>query len=326
MAMSRDGLVPTQLGAVSSRRGTPAAAIALTAFFMTTMILLLELKLFVKAASAMQILLFMFVMLSHVLMRESHIPTYQPSWRCPLYPWLQIGGIVSYGFLLVELGSFPLAIAAAILGAATAWYAFYAKVHVLRESALVRLAERLVRADFDDHDVEAELSRITRERDRLVLDRFDHLIQDCPVLDLPAGTTRDALFRTAADRLAPSVGRSAEETYELLLKRENLSSTVVRPGLAIPHLILDDVREFCILLIRCREGVVFGEAGPPVHTAFILAASPQERDFYLKALMAIAEIAQDPDFDPKWTRAGGPEALREVVLAAERRREQTPGP
>ncbi len=38
--------------------------------------------------------------------------------------------------------------------------------------------------------------------------------------------------------------------------------------------------------------------------------------------MAIAEIAQEPDFDRRWMEARNTESLREVVLAAERRREQ----
>ena len=37
--------------------------------------------------------------------------------------------------------------------------------------------------------------------------------------------------------------------------------------------------------------------------------------------MAIAEIAQDEQFDERWMAARGVEALRGVVLAAERRRE-----
>jgi hypothetical protein len=57
----------------------------------------------------------------------------------------------------------------------------------------------------------------------------------------------------------------------------------------------------------------------------VLAASPDERNFYLKALVAIAEIAQQADFDAKWNGAGSLEALREVVLAAEGRREHLAG-
>ncbi len=324
MAMGQDDLLPRRLGSVNQRSGTPVYAILLTSGFMLAVMLVLDLELFVKAASAMMILLFVFVMLSVILMRESRIPTYRPSWRSPFYPWLQIGGILCYAFLLVELGTVPLAICGLILGAALAWYALYARIHVMRESALIRVAARLAEADFQDHDLEAELSRVAREGDVILQDRFDRLIEHCTVLDLPGALSRDELLRAAAEQLSPGIGRPAEEVWTLLCKREDLSSTVIRPGLAIPHLILEGLDSFGVLLVRSREGIVFSEDEPPVHAVFVLAASPEDRNFYLRALVAIAEIAQDEEFDRKWLAAGSTEALREVVLAAERRRDHAP--
>ncbi|MGD2173902.1 MAG: amino acid permease [Candidatus Brocadiaceae bacterium] len=321
MAMGQDDLVPPGLARISPKRGSPVYAILFTGAFMMAIMLVLDLERFVKAASAMKILLFMFEMGALVLMRESRIPTYRPSWRCPLYPWVQVVGIFLYAFLLVELGTLPLAIAGVIIGGAVLWYFFYAKVHVLRESALVRLAVRVARADFKEHDLEAELSRVAREHDTVLQDRFDHLIQECTVLDLRGPTTREEAFRVIAENLARSMDLSAQEVYGRLLAREELSPTVIRPGLAIPHLILEGLESFEVILVRSRDGVVFAEDQPPVHTIFVLALPPEERNFYLRALVAIAEIAQEPEFDAKWMASGGPEALREVVLAAERRRE-----
>jgi len=323
MAMGQDGLLPRKVGYVSRTRGVPVFSILFTAGFMVAVILLLDLAMFVKAASAIKILLFMSVIVSLILMRESRIPTYRPSWRCPLYPWMQIGGLLAYGFLLVELGSLPLAIAGVIVGGALVWYAFYAKVRVLRESALIRLAGRIAAADFGEHDIEAELSRAAREREPA--DRFDRLIRSCTILDMADGGPREEAFRLIAGDLAPRIGHDTDEVYELLMKREDLSSTVVRSGLAIPHVILDDLDSLQVLLVRSRRGVVFEEGQPPVNAMFVLAAPPGERNFYLKALVAISEIAQEPDFDSKWMAAESQEAIREVVLAAERRREPAAG-
>ncbi|MFO8006481.1 MAG: amino acid permease, partial [Candidatus Brocadiia bacterium] len=314
MAMGQDDLVPPAVGKVGSRRGIPTRAVVLTAVFMIAVMLLLKLELFVKAASAMMIMLFMFEIVALVLMRESRIPTYQPTWRAPLYPWVQVLGLCAYGFLLVELGTLPLAVAGVIVGGAVLWYVFYARVNVLRESALVRLAARLARADFRGHDLEAELSRVARLHDGRLEDRFDRLIQDCEVLDLQGPTEREEAFRVIAEVLARQLDMPAEEIHERLLQREDLSPTVVRPGLAIPHLILGGLDRFVVILVRSREGVVFAEDQPPVHAMFVMAAPPEERNFYLKALMAVAEIAQEPEFDPRWRAAGSREALREVVL------------
>jgi APA family basic amino acid/polyamine antiporter len=321
LAMGRDGLLPSPFARLSARRGTPVLAILFTSAFMVAVVLALQLEVFVKAASAMMILLFMLTMLALVLMRESRLPTYQPTWRCPFYPWTQVVGLVVYAFLLVELGTLALAVSVVILGAAVVWYALYAKVHVLRESALIRVAARLAATDFEEHDLEAELARVTRQRDEMLEDRFDHLVQGCAVLDLRAEATRGEVFGAIAERLAQTVALPAEELHGLLERREALSSTVIRPGLAIPHLVLAGASSLQIIVVRSRRDVVFAQGGPPVHCMFVIVTPPSERNLYLKVLVAIAEIAQQPDFDAKWMAARNMESLREVLLAAERRRE-----
>jgi len=324
MAMSQDRLLPAGLARVSRSRGAPVSGILLTAVFMTLAVLL-PLKLFIKAASAMKLMLFIFEMVALVLMRESRIPTYSPSWRCPFYPWPQVVGILVYGFLLVELGTGPLALAGLVLGGAAVWYVLYVRPNVRRGSALVHVAARVAEADFDEHDLEAELSRVVRERDQVLEDRFDRLIQECEILDLEGSPTRDEMFEAVGEHLARGLPLTVAETVKLLKHREDVSPTVIRPGLAIPHLIAEGLGAFRIVLARCRQGITFTEGQPPVRVVFVMAASPAERNFYLRALMAIAEIAQDSEFDGKWLQAGTVEALRGVVLAAERRRDEAHG-
>ncbi|MFO7959085.1 MAG: amino acid permease [Candidatus Brocadiia bacterium] len=321
MAMSQDELVPQSLSRVSRRFHTPVNAILLTSGFMALGIVALPLELFVKAGSAMIILLLIFECLSVILMRESRIPTYQPTWRSPGYPWLQGGGVVVYAFFLVELGSLPLLIAGGVLGAALAWYGFRSEVQVVRESALVRVAERFARMDFDDHDLEAELSAIVRERDDVRRDPFDRLVEQCPVLDLPGQPSRDEVLRAVAAELHSVAGMDQETLADLLRKREELSSTVLRPGVAVPHLVRQDVEEFGLALVRVKEGADFAGEGGPVYTIFAVVVPPKEQEFYLRVLVAISETVQTPDFDERWQEARSAEGLREVVLRSDRPRE-----
>ena len=61
MAMSQDELLPPHFSVLSEKRGTPGLAILLTSGFMVAAILVLDLEIFVKAASAIMIILFMFL-------------------------------------------------------------------------------------------------------------------------------------------------------------------------------------------------------------------------------------------------------------------------
>jgi len=321
LAMSRDGLLPEFLGKLNKSRGTPHYAIIFTCVFMIAIILFLDLGLFIKTASAMMILLFMFIIVSVILMRESRIASYRPTFRSPLYPWLHIAGIGAYGFLLVELGSAPLLISAAVLAVGFVWYAVYARVHVLRESALIHLARRIASRSLPAHELEAELAEIVHNRDEHLEDRFDRLVRQCTILDLPESVSGEQVFRMIAERMGRHLDIPPEKLYLLLEAREESSSTILRPGLAVPHIVVEGSNCFDMLLVRCRDGIDLVPDKPPVFAMFALIGSADERNYHLRALMAIAEIVQDVNFDANWRKARDEEGLRKMVLRAERRRE-----
>ena len=321
MAMSRDGLLPGFFGRVGVWRGTPHYAILFTSALVGTS-LFMDLTLFIKSASAMMILVFAFDIVALILLRESRVATYQPKFRSPLYPWLHAAGIAAYVFLLIELGSLPLLVAGAILGCGVVWYTLYAKTRVARESALTHLAQRIASRTFAGHDLEAELAQIIHERDGGIEDRFDRLVGECTILDLEGPVSRDGLFQAVAEKLARRLDMPPAEVLRLLGEREELSSTVIRPGLAIPHIVVEGTGRFDILLARIREGTPFLPDAAPVHAVFVLIGSADERNYHLRALAAVAEIAQDPHFDRRWRRAKTPEDLRRLILHSKRRRLQ----
>jgi mannitol/fructose-specific phosphotransferase system IIA component (Ntr-type) len=65
---------------------------------------------------------------------------------------------------------------------------------------------------------------------------------------------------------------------------------------------------------------VFSELHKPVHSLFFLIGSPDERNFHLKALMAIAHTVSEKDFEHRWMNARTPDQLRDIVLLSKRKR------
>jgi len=53
----------------------------------------------------------------------------------------------------------------------------------------------------------------------------------------------------------------------------------------------------------------------------VLAGSKDERNYHLRALMAIAQIAQEADFEAKWLAARDVEAIRNLILLSARTRD-----
>jgi mannitol/fructose-specific phosphotransferase system IIA component (Ntr-type) len=105
---------------------------------------------------------------------------------------------------------------------------------------------------------------------------------------------------------------------DLLEQQERDSTTAIHTGLAIPHIVIEGESQFDIILVRARDGIDFGEHMPPVHIVFALAGTRDERNFHLQALMAIAQIVQNKDFEKIWIRARNTEELRDIVLLAQR--------
>ncbi len=79
-----------------------------------------------------------------------------------------------------------------------------------------------------------------------------------------------------------------------LIKREEMGSTGVGKGIAIPHARTLLVKEFKIIIGLSRRGVEFDSFdGKPVHLFFLLIAPPQESsNSYLITLGKVAELAK----------------------------------
>lgn len=320
LALGRDGLFPAAFVAVSRRCGTPHNALLMTAGLMAGA-LFLRLDVLVKAASTVLILSYLLSTLSVVIMRESRLQNYQPKFRSPLYPWLQIAALLGFGFLLFEMGGAALLISAGLVLVAFLVYWFYGRGRAGGEYALLHVIERLTARELVTRTLEIELKGIIRERDRIVADRFDHVVEACPVLDVDEPLSLDQLATRAAELLAPRVGVHRQKLYYQLLDRESEDSTALSPTLAIPHVIIEGTCKFDILIARSRSGVHFSEAAPAVAAVFFIVGTRDERNFHLQALAAIAQIAREPDFDRRWLAARDAEALRDLVLLGKRRRQ-----
>lgn len=324
MAMSRDGLLPSGLQKVSRRFGTPHVSILLTSAFMIVMILFLSIGDLIKVASTMKLILFLLMNVAVLIMRGSRIQNYRPLYRCPLFPWIQLAGIGLYIGLIIILvamfGPAPAFTTAAFILGALLWYFIYVRRRTNRESALVYMVRSVLAKEMYRSELEEELREIALQRDEIVQDRFDRLIEDCEILDLPDRASADEMFAMAAEVLAKRLGIDSETLLEKFKAREAESSTAIHPGLAIPHVIVDGEKLFDILLVRCRKGIIFREGQQPVETAFILVGTRDERNFHLRALAAIAQIVQNPSFEKRWMAGRDEQALRDIVLLGERKR------
>ncbi|MBT3275369.1 MAG: amino acid permease, partial [Spirochaetales bacterium] len=198
LAMARDNLLPPIFSKVNVKLKTPVVSIIFTSLFMIGCILLLDLEQLVKVASTMKLLLFTFVNISVILMRESRIVSYKPAFRSPFYPWIQIIGSLFYILLIIDMGALPLAITGGFFLLSLLWYLAYSRSRNNRDSAIIRIVERITSKEMRSTKLTSELREILVERDDIIEDRFDHLIKDANFIDISEPMDRDGLFKLLA--------------------------------------------------------------------------------------------------------------------------------
>ncbi len=319
LALSRDNMLPGSLSKINSRFHTPHVAIIFTGSAVL-LSLLLPLKTLVEAASCVLILTYMLSCLAVIVLRESGLGNYRPLFRSPLYPWLQIAGLLGLGLVLFELGIEAYAIIAVLILVAFGVFWFYGRNQAQQESALLHLIERLTDRRLVTGTLEAELKQIIKERDEITWDRFDRLIQNAVVINEQAPMERDDFFERAAGELAPRLQLEPANLADVLKRREDDNSTLLTSNVAVPHVVVQGTGHFDILIARIKGGVRFSEEAENVNTIFVLVASRDERNFHLRALAAIAQIVQDPAFEERWWDAKNEQALQDVILLTKRKR------
>ncbi len=316
-ALAQDGLLPEFFGKVSQRFKTPHISILVTGTFIV-IALFFKLTTLVKMASTVLICTFLFSCLAVIIMRESKVQNYQPSFKSPLYPWVQILGIIGCGLLIVEMGKESLLAFCFFTVGGLFVYWFFGRIRTTREYALLHLIERITAKELTTYSLETELKDIIRERDELTHDRFDDVIEECGVLDIDEAMEIDDFFRLVSDTLSKNLKIKASHLYELITAREQETSTVIAPGIAIPHIIIEGKEVFDMLLVRSKKGIAFSETSQKVNVVFVLIGSKDERNFHLRALAAIAQILQDSNFMKKWVSAKNEKALKDIVLLGKR--------
>ena len=106
-AMSKDGLLPSYLAGINSKFMTPVSAILTTSTLIALAIIFLDVVKIAKLASAFKVLMFIFNELTVIVLRETNAQWYKPTFKSPMYPYVQIFGILSGIVLLAFLGVMP---------------------------------------------------------------------------------------------------------------------------------------------------------------------------------------------------------------------------
>ncbi len=218
---------------------------------------------------------------------------------------------VPHGFTRLEAGDLV-----TVLGSEKSIKELALRFDVNQKEAMLQIVEKAAAKEFKDEvPFQKEIRQLITTNVTTRPDRFDLLVAKSQVMDLKEQTDKNTFFKLAANAMSGILDASADSLFHLLNKRENEMTTVLAPGLAVPHVIIDGQDKFSVLLARCKKGIEFSSSQPLVYAAFVLIGSRDQRNFHLQALSAIARIVLKPEFEGKWMRAKGKKALKHMILS-----------
>lgn len=91
--------------------------------------------------------------------------------------------------------------------------------------------------------------------------------------------------------------KQASKALELLRKREQVGSTGIGSGVAIPHIKLPGLKTVCTAIGIHPEGVDYRSIdGGKVKLAFLILRPEEDHEEHLKLLQWIAKLGRNPDF------------------------------
>jgi PTS system nitrogen regulatory IIA component len=139
------------------------------------------------------------------------------------------------------------------------------------------------------------------------------LTEESIILELKARSKDELLYElaTAAQRQCPHL--QTEVVRQVLLEREQIGSTGVGNGIAIPHGKLPDLHKLLLCFGRSVRGIPFeAKDRMPVHL-FVMILSPAEMAAeYLQTLGGISRMLKDEGNRGKLLQAASVETVQQL--------------
>jgi len=316
LAMARDRLVSARFGTLG-RFQTPTFAIVVTGLLMIGSIVFLDVEAIAKLASAFQLALFSMLCLAVIIMRESRIAGYDPGFRSPLYPWIQIVGFVTPFWLISEMGEIAVLFTGGLITLTIGWYFVYGRARTVRAGAVFHTFARL--GELQHAGLDAELRGIVKEKGLREEDPYDEVVARAAVLDLDRTISFGDLIALAAERLSKQTGVPAVQLSRGFEEEMEAGFMPVARGAALPHLrIAGALERPTMLIVRSVDGVTVRDAAESVHAVFFLLSPEDQPGQHLRLLGHLATHVDDLGFVERWLEARDADALRSTLLREER--------
>ncbi len=312
MALSRDHLLPERFSSVHQRLKTPVIAILITGVIIAAS-LLLPLDILVKAASSVVMAAFVLTNLAVIVLRESKLTNYRPSFKVPLYPLFQIASIVLFLLLIADLGIESIEIVLGLVLAGLGVYYFYGRKQQKKEYALLHLLERITDWDKTEDELENELRNMLLDRENIEKSGLHQVVNDATVVDMEQEAGFEQLLDRVSEAVSDKTGMGKEKVRRKIAGEKEAPDRCISDFAAMIHLMFEVDIPMFLIMIRSKKGIRFTKSRDHVKAVFVVGGSGKDRIAQLRILVDIIHLAREEGFSDKWLQCEKPAEFKNIL-------------
>ncbi len=317
LAMSRDNLISSKFGTIGKFK-TPHISVLVTTGVMLLVLILFDVEAVAKLASAFQLLLFFLINLSVIVMRESKIEAYKPGYKSPLYPWVQIAGMIISLWLVAEMGLLAVGLTGTLIIICIGWYFYYSHGKVKRQGAIYHIHARLGQLRYEA--LEHELMTIINEKNLNTSLTYEEVIARSIVNQVTNEQSDfDRLILKSTISLSKRLNVDKNELREGLFDLEK-DFTKLKEGVYFNFVRMKEARFPEMVAIQSVEGITLNQGKEQATAnALIFLVTPSDRPLlHMRIIGHLAELIEAEDFLNRWKMAKDEKELKQVLLSDER--------
>ncbi|MCF7888373.1 MAG: PTS sugar transporter subunit IIA, partial [Candidatus Omnitrophica bacterium] len=133
-------------------------------------------------------------------------------------------------------------------------------------------------------------------------EKIAQIVEKDHFIDINGPLSWDEALKLVAEKASQEIDIDSGELLDKFIEREEEGSTAMDKGIAIPHIIVNDLDQYEIFLFRCKEGISWPNSKEPIKVMFALIGprkTKEQKSYHLKVMSKIAQLSVEPDFGEK---------------------------
>jgi len=144
------------------------------------------------------------------------------------------------------------------------------------------------------------------------------ILSDGIVLDVQNSEKIAVIKELAQILINKNIVSNPDEFFSAILRRENLESTGIGQGVAIPHARSSAIKNISIVFGRSKSGVDFSSLdGQPSHLIFLIAAPEDKKTEYIMTLARLSKLLRKNDARNKLLNVQSSQEVIETITQYE---------